>query len=390
MKIAQVDVLHCDAGWRPWTFVKIRTDDGITGYGECSDNHNPKAIEGCVEDLKSLLVGRDPKPVEMINWDLHRRTIQSRGGVAQKAIAGIDCALWDIKGKALGVPVYELLGGPTRDRVRVYWSHCGTYRAREQEHLGTPPIRTLADIAELGKEVVRRGYTALKTNIVIPGDPSMVVMRGFGGGYASTDLNPTRAIIRHTEALLGTFREAVGDDVDIALDLNFNFTTDGFMRMAKAVEPFNLMWVEIDTYDAQALSRIRQSTSTPVCSGENFYTTRDYRPFLELQAMDIAMIDVPWNGFTASKKVADMAEAYEVNVAPHNYYSHLSTFTSVQLCACVPNVRIMETDVDSVPWRDDLVTELPEIDEGHVILPSRPGWGTDLNEKELAKHPWPR
>ncbi|RMF92025.1 MAG: mandelate racemase/muconate lactonizing enzyme family protein, partial [Nitrospinota bacterium] len=172
MKITQIKTLHCHAGWRPWTFVKIETDEGIVGYGECSDNRTPHAIAGCVQDLSGLLIGRDPRPIEMIYWDLYRHTRQSPGGIAQKAIAGIDCALWDIKAKALGVPVYELLGGPTRDRVRLYWSHCGTYRARYGQHLGTPPIRTLSDIAELGREVVRRGFTALKTNIVIPGDPA--------------------------------------------------------------------------------------------------------------------------------------------------------------------------------------------------------------------------
>lgn len=390
MKIVDVATLHCDAGWRPWSFVRIRTDDGLTGYGECSDSRNPRAIAGCVEDLKDLLIGRDPRPVEMIYADLYRRTRQSRGGIAQKAIAGIDCALWDIKAKALGVPVYELFGGPTRDKVRLYWSHCGTYRVTQYKHLGTPPLRTLEDVAELGREVVRRGYTALKTNMIITGNPATVVWQGFGGGYGTTDRNPTRALVRSVEALIGTFREAVGDDVDICLDLNFNFTTEGFVRLARAVEPFDLLWVEIDTYDPQALLQIKQSTASRICSGENLYTTRDYRPFFELHAMDVAMVDIPWNGFTASKKIADMAEAYEINVAPHNYYSHLSTLMSAHLCACIPNVRIMESDVDDVPWKDDLITEPLEIKDGHLTVPKKPGWGADLNEKELAKHPWPR
>ena len=123
MKITNVEALICDAGWRPWTFVKIQTDNGLTGYGECSDNRTPRAIAGCVEDLKSLLLGQDPRPIEKVYWDMYRATRQSPGGIAAKAMAGIDCALWDIKGKALGVPVYELFGGPTRDQVRLYWSH---------------------------------------------------------------------------------------------------------------------------------------------------------------------------------------------------------------------------------------------------------------------------
>jgi L-alanine-DL-glutamate epimerase-like enolase superfamily enzyme len=140
MKITQVEAMICDAGWRPWTFVKIRTDDGLTGYGECSDNRTPRAIAGCVDDLKPFLLGQDPRPVERLYWDMYRATRQSPGGIAAKAMAGIDCALWDIKAKALGVPVYELFGGPTRDQVRLYWSHCGTTRARYGKALGTPPI----------------------------------------------------------------------------------------------------------------------------------------------------------------------------------------------------------------------------------------------------------
>jgi len=388
MKITDVETLHCDAGWRPWTFVVVRTDEGITGYGECTDNRNPLAIAGCVEDIKYLLVDRDPRPVEMIYSDLYRRCIQSPGGIAQKAIAGIDCALWDIKGKALGVPVYELLGGPTRDVVRLYWSHIGTYQARWPELVGASPVRTMNDIADLGKEAVSRGYTAIKTNVVFPGDPASTLQQGFGGGYGTTDKPVTRALTRHIEVLIGTFRDAVGDDVDIALDLNFNFTTEGFIRVARAVEPFDLMWLEVETYDPQALLQIKQSTSTHICSGENLYTGRGYRPFLELHAMDIVMVDVPWNGFTVSKKVADMVESYEMNIAPHNYYSHLATYIGAHLCACVPNVRIMETDVADVPWKDDIVTVVPEVNNGDLKVPTEPGWGTDLNEREIAKHVW--
>jgi L-alanine-DL-glutamate epimerase-like enolase superfamily enzyme len=388
MKITDVEAMICDAGWRPWTFVKVQTDNGLTGYGECSDNRTPRAIAGCVEDLKPLLLGQDPRPIEKIYWDLYRATRQSPGGIAAKAMAGIDCALWDIKAKALGVPVYELLGGPTRDQVRLYWSHCGTTRARYGQALGTPPLRSLADIAELGREVVSRGFTALKTNIVITGDPAQVYMPGFGGGSGTTDQVVTSAIIGAIENLIGTFRGAVGPDVDICLDLNFNFKTEACLRIAKAVEPFNLLWLEIDMYDPDALLQIKQSTTTRICTGENFYTLRGYRPYLEKHALDVAMIDVPWNGFTQSKKVGDLAETYELNVAPHNYYSHLSTLMSAHLCAVLPNVRIMEIDIDDVPWKDDLITEPLDIKDGYLRIPTRPGWGADLNEQEIARHPW--
>ena len=191
MKIAKVEALHCDGGWRPWTFVRVETDTGIVGWGECSDNRSPYGIAGSVRDMADLLIGQDPRPVERLYWDMLRATRQNLGGVTHKAIAGIELALWDIKAKALGVPVYELFGGPLRDRMRLYWSHCGTTRARLGHVLGTPPLRSYADIAALGKEVVARGFTALKTNMVIPGDPATVYFPGFASGINSTDGAPT-------------------------------------------------------------------------------------------------------------------------------------------------------------------------------------------------------
>ena len=212
------------------------------------------------------------------------------------------------------------------------------------------------DITALGKEVVQKGYTALKTNIIMPGEPASAWFGGFGGGPGTTDQVVTTQLLRHIETLIGTFRDAIGPDVDINLDLNFNFKTEGAMRIAKALEQFDLLWLEVDMYDPEAILQIKQSTSTRICTGENLYYMRDYIPYFELHAADVFMIDVPWNGFSQSKKVGDLAEVYQLNVAPHNYYSHLATFIGASLCAVLPNVRIMETDVDDVAWKDSLVT----------------------------------
>jgi L-alanine-DL-glutamate epimerase-like enolase superfamily enzyme len=238
------------------------------------------------------------------------------------------------------------------------------------------------DIARLGEEVVARGYTALKTNIIIPGErPRM--LRTF-------DQNIDHNILKAIDRLMSTFRKAVGDEVDICLDLNFNFKTEGFIQVAKVVEPYNLMWLELDIYDPDALLQIKQSTRVPICSAENLYTMKGYQPYLEKHAMDVCMIDLPWNGYIESRRIAALADMYETMVSPHNYYSHLSTFMSVHLCASVPNLKIMETDVDSVPWRDDIMTELPDIKDGYINLPKKPGIGAELNEKEIARHPWPK
>ena len=381
MKITDIETLVVKAGWRPWTFVKVSTDEGVTGYGECSDSNVPHGMVGVVEDLKPVLLGKDPRAYEMRFSDMSRRLMQSPGGVAAKAMAGIECALLDVKAKALGVSVVELFGGPTRDSVRLYWSHCGTYRARHPDVLGTPPLRTMEDVAALGREVVRRGYTALKTNIVFPGEPASTWTPGWGGGPGTTDQLVTRQLLEHIETLIGTFRDAVGPDVDINLDLNFNFKPEACMRIAKVLEQFDLLWLELDMYDPEAVLQIKQSTSTRICTGENLFYMREYLPYFQLHAADVFMVDVPWNGFSQSKKIGDLAQVYQLNVAPHNYYSHLGSFMAASLCAVLPNVRIMETDVDDVPLKDELVTNVPEIVDGYMTVPTGLGWGTDLNEE---------
>ena len=388
MRITNIETFVVDAGWRPWIFVKVETDEGITGYGECSDGRNPNGVVGTIKDLTPLLIGRDPRAYEMRFSDMIRGSRQSPGGIAAKGIAGIECALVDIKAKALGISVVELFGGPTRDDVRVYWSHCGSSRARNFELIGVPPLRTMDDIAALGREVVEKGFTALKTNIVIPGDPASVYFPGFSNGPGTTDGNVTPQLLRHIETLIGTFREAVGPDVGINLDLNFNFKPEACMRIAKVLEPFDMLWLEIDMYDHAALRQIKDSTTTKICTGENLYYMREYLPYFECRAADVFMIDVPWNGFAPSKKIGDLANVFQLNVAPHNYYSHLATYMSASLCAVLPNVRIMEIDIDDVPWKDDLTTHVPDIVDGYMKTPTRPGWGTELNEEVVKAHLW--
>ena len=375
MQITDVESFVVDAGWRPWVFVKVQTNTGLVGYGECSDGKNPWGVAGTIQDLKPLLIGKDPRPFEMRFWEMILGSRQSPGGIAAKAIAGIELALLDIKAKDLGVSVVELFGGPTREAVRLYWSHCGTSRAEHSQYLQTPPLRSMEDISLLGKEVVERGFTALKTNIVFPGEPASVYMPGFSSGPGVTDQVVTPDLLEHIETLIATFREAVGTDVDINLDLNFNFKPEACKRIAKVLEPYNLLWLEIDMYDPRAILEIKESTTTRICTGENLYYVRDFLPYFECRAADVFMVDVPWNGFSQSKKVGDLASVYELNVAPHNYYSHLASFVSASLCGVLPNVRIMEIDID-------------DVEDGKMRIPDGPGWGTELNEDALRKHPW--
>ena len=387
MRITDIKTFIVDAGWRPWMFVKVETDEGLIGWGECSDGKSPHGIEGVIRDLKPLLLGKDPLAFEMRFYELFINLRPSKGGIAAKAIAGLDCAFIDLKAKFLGISVPELFGGPTRDKVRVYWSHCGSSRIRHQDILGTPPIESWDDVYNLGKEVKRRGFTALKTNVLLPGENATFGGGSFGGAGTTDQIAP-KWLIPHIETLIGTFRDAVGDEIDINLDLNFHFKTEACLRIAKVLEKFELLWLEIDMYEFESLKQIKNSTSTKICTGENLFYMSDYLPYFQNHVADIFMIDVPWNGFSQSKKIGDLAEVFQHNVAPHNYYSHMSTFISAALCASLPNVRIMEIDIDDIEWKDDLTTVKPEIIDGYMKLPTGPGWGIELNEDVALEHPW--
>lgn len=387
MKITEVEPIIVDAGWQTWIFVKVTTNENIVGWGECSQPRAPLAVAAAVRDFKSVLTGKDPRNFEMRFWDMERLAIQGWSGVRAMALAGIELALLDIKAKALGISVIELFGGPTRDSVRVYWSHCGTSRASYPQ-LGKPPISTMDDIANLGKEVVRRGYTALKTNIIFPGDPATVYRNGFRGERGTTDQVVSRTLLNHIDSLIGTFRDAVGPKVDICLDLNFNFKPESCKRIAQVLEQYDLLWLEMDMYNPNAILEVKQSTTTKICTGENLIYMREYLPYFRCRAADVFMIDVPWNGFSQSKKIGDLAQVFEFNVAPHNYYSHLSTFISASLCGVLPNVRIMETDVDALPLKDELVTNVPKIVNGYMEMPTGLGWGTTIVEEVARAHSW--
>lgn len=287
------------------------------------------------------------------------------------------------------MPVHALFGGAVRDRMPLYWSHCGSRRARSPELVGHPAPRSLDDIVALGREVRERGYGALKTNIMrFAGDGTVAVhMPGFGHGDDHPQLNTTPALTADAAELMAAFRQGAGDDAELMLDLNFNFRPEGYRRMIRALEGSLLAWAELDLYDPAAMARLRAGVATPIASGESLFGLRAYRPFLEVGALDVAIIDVPWNGLMESLRIAALADAFEVNVAPHNFYGPLATLMSAQLCAIVPNFRIMEIDVDDVPWINSLVTRAPAIEKGVLSLSDAPGWGAEVNEEVVKAHP---
>ena len=385
MKVIAIKTFIVDGVFRPWTFVKIETDQpGLIGWGDCTDWGAAGPIANTVERYSEWVIGRDPMQAEAIWWDLAASSVRHTGGIAWKAMSGIDSALWDIRGKVLGAPVWQLLGGKMRDRLRLYWSHCGSMRSRHAEELGTPAVKTLDDLRVLAEEVKARGYTAIKTNIMDLEDLP-------GGGLPNWRNNSVGdcppQILRRAEAIVATFREALGPDIGIALDVAFTFKLGGAIKLARALEPYDLMWLETETLDAEALRMIRDSTATTICTGESLFGTHQYKPFLELHAQDIIMPDLAWNGITVGKKLADYAHAYDVLFAPHNCHSPINTLVSASVCATVPNFYVLEFDVDDAPWRDEIMTHPLQIEDGHLVLSDRPGLGSDLIEDELAKHP---
>ena len=392
MKIATIEDLHCDAGWRYFSFLKITTDTGHIGWSEYQERFGTHGLTGTIHGLGDLLIGRDPRPVEAITAFLHGVIRQVQGGIAQQAIAAIENALVDIKAKALGIPVYEMLGGPVRDRIPLYWSHCGYVRTRWPDQVkgwtGKDPIRNRDDIVRHAREVAEAGFKGLKTNPMRFGGPKPYVhMPGFNGSPGHPELNISKDIVDAVVDQMAAFQEGAGPKMNLHLDLNFNYKTEGYIRLAQAMEQFDLFWLEMDTYDAAALATIRRSSRTRIASCESLFHRRQYRPFFEQQAVDVAIIDVPWNGILEAVKIASLADTYEVNIAPHNFNGHLGTLMSAHLCAAVPNVRVMEIDIEDVPWKDDVVSYAPKIEAGDLLLPTGIGWGADVNEEVLRAHP---
>jgi L-alanine-DL-glutamate epimerase-like enolase superfamily enzyme len=326
--------------------------------------------------------------IELVNAVLATRSVTSRGGIVRQAIAAIENALFDIKGKAMGVPVYQLFGGKVRDRIPVYWSHCGSYRLRNPDLVGAPAVRTYADVERLGQEVKRRGFKGLKTNMMVEIDGTVHQYRpGFMVGPGFPERNWDPLLVRSAAKTVEAFRAGAGPDMGIMLDLNFHFRTEGYRRVAQALAPADLTWLEIDIHDARSLALLRRDIPCPLASCETVLERRDFKPYFELGAVDVAIVDVIWNGYAESLKIAAMADAYDINVAPHNFYGHLASAISAHFSATVPNFRIMEIDVDSVRWRDEFVATPPVFEDGNYVLPTGPGWGVEVNEAGLRAHP---
>jgi L-alanine-DL-glutamate epimerase-like enolase superfamily enzyme len=378
MKIADVKTATIQGNFG-WILVRVFSDDGLVGLGEC---YWGAGVETVVQSLKGMLIGENP---HNIDW-LYQKMIRgmsgsgSTAGTAVAAISGIELALWDLVGKALGTPIYNLLGGLYRNKIRVY-ADCG------HGDLPTPE-----SWAERARNAVSKGFTAIKFDIdnVQPekfGDPYHVDKSGWLKGQQQPISNRELDLMYE---LLGAVREVIGPYVDLAVDCHWNYNTRDVIKMARLFEPLRLAWLEDPTPpdNVEALKRVTDNSPVPICSGENHYTRHGLREMITTQAVDIVQPDIPRvGGLLEAKKIADLADIYYIPLAAHNVSSPVGTLAACHACASMRNFTILEFHAQDVPWWDDLcLTELPLIQDGYITLPDKPGLGIDLNDECAREH----
>lgn len=343
-----------------WVFVKVHTDEGVTGIGEASHGRGDGRVVQIIDELKPALMGRDPFQIE----DFHRRFYhENEGQPHHTAISGIEQALWDIVGKALNVPIHRLLGGRCREKIRVY---ANINRATWD--------RTPEGFAQNARKAVEEGFTAIKC---APFDDVSVgdVSRGSLSRAIRTGIERIRRI-----------REAIGPDVDLMVDCHSRFNSGLMLQTARELDDLHLFWIEdpIPLTDVDALSHVSQSTSMPIATGETLRTKAQFRKLLECHAADFILPDVKHvGGILELKKIAAMAEAANVMVTPHSPSGPVATASGVQCMATVPNFAILEYAWGEVEWRAELVNPPERIIDGFIEVSDYPGLGIELVMREF-------
>jgi len=379
MKVTRAQVYLASVDGRHPVIVRLWTDEGICGLGEAALAYGVGAsgAAAMIKDLaERFVLGRNPFQVEAIWSDMYDHTFWAKGGgpIIFAAISAIETALWDIKGRALGVPVYELLGGSYRDSVRVYangWS----FRAVKP-----------ADVARAAEKVVRDGYDAIKFYPLatpIENHPNgifaHVSRREIDRSFENLAVERVRAV-----------RDAVGPDVDIMVDMSGELTTDAIIRLGKRLEEFDLFFLEepVDAFDVDAMKIVAEKLDVPIAAGERLYTRYGFRRLFELRAAAIVQPDIGTaGGLMETKKIAAMAETYNMRVQPHLCAGPVATAAALQLDACIPNLLIQELYPYRVPEHFGLVDQPlePQVRNGRVAIPNRPGLGVDLVEERVAR-----
>ena len=374
MKIARVETHVCHARMRNWVFVKVVTDqDGLFGWGEATLEWHTRAVVGAVQDVAELVVGEDPTRVEHLWQMMYRQHFwHGHGIVRATAIAGIDLALWDILGKVCGVPCAKLWGGPVRDHVRTY-CHLGGGRMEDFYETATEDARRFADLA---REAVAAGFTAFKCMAVPPTMP----IEG---------LKP----VRTAEACVAAMREAVGDGIDLMVDCHARPSPAMGLQFAKALEPYGLYFLEEPCWpeSVDGLAAINRAVSTPIATGERVTNLAAFRDLFAARACEVCQVDITHcGGLSEARRIAALAEAHRVALAPHNPQGPVSTAASLEFGFSQPSYVICETVHADVPWRQDVVREGFTVEpKGRLVRPNtRPGLGIEIDEAAVRKHPF--
>jgi galactonate dehydratase len=369
MEITGIETVVVNARMRNWIFVKVETSEGIVGWGEASLEWKTRGVVGCVEDLKPFVLGLDPTDMEHLYQVMTRQPFFRAGVVGMSAISGIEMACWDVFGKSLGLPVYKLLGGKVRDRVRMY------------DHLGGGDMDSLYNstddagkMAEGALRSVYEGYTAIKVLVV----PRTQPLEG-------------HKVLSHAANLMGAIREAVGDEIDIMVDLHGRTTPEMAVQYAKALAPYRPFFLEepCPPENVLGMAKVARTIDVPVATGERLVTRFQFRELLEKGACAVIQPDIcHCGGLWEARKIAAMAETYYVGVAPHNPLGPIATAAAIQFAASTPNWLIQESFRSDVPWRDEVVSDPVTIKGGYAIPSESPGLGVEVNEEAAAKHPF--
>lgn len=375
MKITEVKVWFVEGIKYNWTLLKVYTDTGHTGVGEATNWPGSPIVEAAAKHVGERVVGLDPMRTDFI-WTKLYRDLNWVGpyGASMCAISGLDMALLDLKGKVLGVPCYELLGGAYRKEIPLYANYWFTNGSHAPE-----------DYARQARQVRDAGFTGLKF------DP-FTHTNYLYGDHLSSNLGLTPAQQKKACDITHAVREAVGPDMDMMIETHAMLNGQLAVAMAEQLSSVRMAWYEEpvgpENADTLAALRRRLPGNVSICVGERHYTRHSFRPILEQHLCDIIMPDITrCGGPSEMKRIATMAEAYNVLVAPHNPNGPLSTLASAQLCAAIPNFFRCEFMVNDVPWRDKVITHPLDIREGRLHLSERPGLGVDLVESEMEKHP---
>lgn len=369
MKIMRVKTNVINARLRNWVIVRIETDQpGLYGLGEATVEFQTRAVVGAVEDLAGLIIGHDPRDIERLWQMMYRHPFFKGGVITMSALSGIDQALWDISAKDMGVPLWRALGGLARDRVRMY-NHLGGGDSDAVYNSDTE-----VSFAEKMKQSVEDGFTAVKI-LAVP----------------KTAPLDNAAQLRHAEALMQTAREAVGPDIDIMIDFHGRTSAAMAIEYAKVFEPFHPYFLEevVQPEFIAGMARVARSTRIPLASGERLFTTQEFLPLLQAEAIDVAQPDVCHaGGITGLRRISALCATFGVVMAPHNPLGPVATMVNVHLGLSTPNFLIQEVMRADVPWREDVVQGVPEIWDGYIQAPTTPGIGVSINEVEATRHPF--